>query len=69
MSLVNFCSSKMTGGGAKFDIVNYCKVQSQIKALTNKNIDNVNTQFDTPYNNTSVSRAMRYSQLVRNGKR
>lgn len=69
MSLANFCATKLAPqnvGGMKFDIVKYCKVQSQLKTLTNKNINNINTQFNTSYNDTSITRAMRYSQLVRN---
>jgi hypothetical protein len=69
MSLANFCAHKLSTpntGGAKFNIVNYCKVQSQLKTLTNKKINNVNTQFNTSYNDTSISKAMRYSQLIRN---
>ena len=70
MSLANFCAAKLSPqniGGMKFNIVNYCKAQSKINTLTNKNINNVNTQFNTSYNDTSITRSMRYSQLVRNG--
>ena len=70
MSLANFCAAKLSPqniGGMKFNIVNYCKAQSKINTLTNKKINNVNTQFNTSYNDTSISRSMRYSQLVRNG--
>jgi uncharacterized protein YjbI with pentapeptide repeats len=69
MSLANFCAAKLTAqntGGMKFNIVNYCKAQSQLKTLTNKKINNVDTQFNTSYNNASISKAMRYSQLIRN---
>ena len=70
MSLANFCAAKLAPqniGGMKFNITNYCKAQSRINTLTNKKINNVNTQFNTSYNDTSIPRSMRYAQLVRNG--
>ena len=70
MSLSNFCSVKLAPqkiGGMKFNIVRYCQAQSQLNTLTNKKINNINTLFNTSFNDTSVPKAMRYAQLVRNG--
>jgi len=66
MSLANYCAIKQSTQNGKFNINAYCKAQSRINTLTQKNINNTNMQFNTAFNNTSISRAMRYSQLIRN---
>jgi len=70
MSLANFCAMKASpqnGGGTKFNINSFCKNKSQIKDLTQKTVNGVSTQFNTSFNDTSITKASRYSQLIRNG--
>ena len=42
------------------DIVSYCKYQTLIKPLIQKE-----TKTNTPFNQTQITKAMRYSQYVR----
>jgi hypothetical protein len=73
MSLANFCAAKLSpqntsGGRSNFNITGYCRSQSQIRSLDQKNLNNINTRFNTSYNDTSISKAMRYSHIARNRK-
>jgi hypothetical protein len=43
------------------NMIDYCRFQSQLKAIIQKD----NGKFNTAYNTTKISKAMRYSQLVR----
>jgi hypothetical protein len=67
LSLTNYCGNLSNvknksnqGNNQKIDIIDYCRFQSQIKAVVQK--DN---KMNTSYNTTQISNAMRYSQLVR----
>lgn len=65
MTLTNNCGSAFNRSngvdGSKFDIIAFCKYQSQIKAQSQKE----NKKFNTFGNDTQISNAMRYSQIVR----
>lgn len=43
------------------NMINYCRFQSQLKSIVQKD----NGKFNTSHNTTKISKAMRYSQLVR----
>jgi hypothetical protein len=65
MILTNNCGSALNKSNntneSSFDIIAFCRYQSQIKALSQKN----NKKMNTSGNDTQISNAMRYSQIVR----
>lgn len=66
MSLSAFCGNRLpppnpNATGAMSNIVQYCRYQSQIKALDQKG----SKQFNTSGNDTKISRAIRFSQIIR----
>lgn len=65
MTLTNNCGSALSKSNgtnnSKFDIIAFCRYQSQIKAQSQKD----NKKINTSGNDTQISNAMRYSQIVR----
>ena len=65
MTLSAFCGSRLpppTPNGLS-NIVSYCQYKSQLKTLDQKG----QKQFNTAGNDTKITRAMRFSQIIRNG--
>lgn len=63
MTLSAFCGSRLPhpSQNGLSNIVAYCQYQSQIKSLDQKG----QKRFNTAGNDTQISRAMRYSQIIR----
>lgn len=64
LSLTNYCASRLPRNNVndktQSNIINYCRFQSQIKAIVQKD----NYKFNTAFNKTQLTKAMRYSQLT-----
>jgi hypothetical protein len=64
MSISSYCGSRLPqpNQNGLSNIIAYCQYQSQIKSLSQKDTK----RFNTADNQTQISRAMRFSQIIRN---
>jgi hypothetical protein len=64
MSISSYCGSRLpqSNQNGLSNIIAYCQYQSQIKSLAQKDTK----RFNTADNQTQISRAMRFSQIIRN---